>query len=179
MTSGCSLTTWTVKTRGWGTQKGSALCKYTDSLCSTTDSLTASCYHYPKAAADPGREQKCLQWLQGPVMKTGARFRVLFWEQQRSLSSLSPYGSTFESEMGGITRGPDLRCKPCLKLRLLRQFIKSQNSLKESVPARNCELRLENQTTNKITANKMTSTKTGQYTKYCRALGEAELPWLG
>lgn len=40
------------------------------------------------------RQQKCLQWLKKSVTKAGARFMVLFREQQRSLSSLSPPGSS-------------------------------------------------------------------------------------
>lgn len=77
----------------YGHRKYVLSCKYIHIRWGWTDTLTASCHYYPKTAADPTREQKCLQWLQKPVMKTVARFRALFREQQRSLSSLSPYGS--------------------------------------------------------------------------------------
>ena len=54
----------------------------------------------------PWRQEKCLQWLNKPVTKAGARFIVLFREQQRSLSPLSPLAAVSDGAWSWITPCP-------------------------------------------------------------------------
>ena len=98
----CSFPTPALKTRGFRGTKGKAALK-------TSFSLKQNWYpdsQLPLLPQSSWRQEKCLQWLNKPVTKAGARFIVLFREQQRSLSPLSPLAAVSDGAWGWITPCP-------------------------------------------------------------------------